>query len=124
MDASKIITRGFGRYSPMIISGTTEEQEVNRRVEIRMRKTPPSSAQLIITPQKAAVVEETPAPKAVLVRPARALPVEMLEVAPPPPPPLKALPAEGIPELPDVPRASPVEPVPPTAIPRAQQVEE
>jgi OOP family OmpA-OmpF porin len=124
MDASKIITRGFGRYSPMIISGTTEEQEVNRRVEIRMRKTPPSSAQLIIAPQKAAVVEDPLAPRAVLVKPARALPVEMLEEAPPSPSPLKALPADGIPELPEVPRASPVEPVPPTAIPRAQEVEE
>jgi OOP family OmpA-OmpF porin len=124
MDPAKIITRGFGRYSPMIISGSTEEQAVNRRVEIRMRKTPPSSAQLIIAPQKASVVVDPAAPKAVLVRPARALPVEMLEVAPPSPPPLKALPAEGIPELPEVPRASPVEPEPPAAIPRAQQVDE
>jgi outer membrane protein OmpA-like peptidoglycan-associated protein len=128
MDPSKIITRGFGRYSPMVITGTSAEQAVNRRVEIRMRKTPPSDAQLKITPRKAAVVEEPaaveePAPRAVLVKPVRAIPVEQLEVAPPPPP-LKAVPIEETPEAPQVPRAAPVELEPPAAIPRARQVEE
>jgi outer membrane protein OmpA-like peptidoglycan-associated protein len=122
MDPAKIITRGVGRYSPMVITGTTDEQAVNRRVEIRMRKTPPSSEQLKITPQKAAVVEEEPAPKAVLVKPARALRVEQIELEPPP----EAMPAEVIPELPPGLRASPVEPEPepPVAVPRALQVEE
>ncbi|MEO5715921.1 MAG: OmpA family protein [Luteolibacter sp.] len=121
MDASKIITRGFGRYEPLVITGTTEEQGVNRRVEIRMRKTPPTSEQRIIAPQKAAVIEEAPpeeapAPKAVLVKPKRALPVEE---APPEPTPPKAKPIEP-PPAPPVLRASPVEIE--EQIPRAQEI--
>jgi outer membrane protein OmpA-like peptidoglycan-associated protein len=100
MDVSKISTRGFGRYSPLVISGDNEQQAVNRRVEIRMRKTPPTAEQLKIVPKKAAVVEETPPPKAVLVTPRRALPVEE---RPAPPPPR----AQPIPE-PPAPRALPV----------------
>ncbi len=120
MDASKIITRGFGRYEPIVTTGSADEQAANRRVEIRMRKTPPTKEQLKIAPQKAAVIEEVPAPKAVLVKPNRALPVEVE-----PPPPLKAAPVEetpplrAVPAFPDVPRAAPVEPAPP----RAQAVE-
>ena len=114
MDAERISTRGFGRYEPLVISGTPEEQSANRRVEIRMRKTPPTEEQLKIVPKKATVIEEPPAPdpapappKAVLVKPKRALPVDtVIEEAPappranpvpesaPPPPPLKALPVE------------------------------
>jgi len=102
MDASKIVTRGFGRYEPIVTTGTSAEQAANRRVEIRMRKTPPTKAQLKIEPQKAAVIEEAPAPKAVLVKPLRALPIEE---APPP-------------------RATPAEVEAPRAIRRAQPVEE
>ncbi len=116
MDASKIITRGFGRYEPVVITGTAEEQSVNRRVEIRMRKTPPTKEQLKIAPPKAAVIEEAPAPKAVLVKPNRALPVEEA------PPPARATPVE-IPALPVLPRAIPVTPEIPRAVPRAQAVE-
>jgi hypothetical protein len=118
MDASKIITRGFGRYQPLVISGSVEEQAINRRVEIRMRKTPPTDGQMKITPKKAAVVEEPPPPKPVLAKPAkpvveevppkalmvkprRALPVEEQPAAPP----LKAQPVE---EPPAAPRAQPV----------------
>jgi outer membrane protein OmpA-like peptidoglycan-associated protein len=130
MDSSKIITRGFGRFEPLVIDGDVDAQAVNRRVEIRMRKTPPSEGQMIIAPQKAAIVEEPPAPpaqpvqvppvapiveeppppRAVLVKPKRALPVE--EPAPP-----RAAPVEE----PAAPRALPVE-VPET--PRALPVEE
>jgi OmpA-OmpF porin, OOP family len=125
MDASKIITRGYGRYQPLVIAGGVDEQAINRRVEIRMRKTPPSGEQMRITPQKAAVVEEAPAPepvrvqaprpvvveeppapRAVLVTPQRALPVEEEE---PPAPPLRALPVEDEPADPSAPRARPVE---------------
>lgn len=103
MDASRISTRGFGRYEPLVITGTPEEQAANRRVEIRMRKTPPTGEQLKIAPKKASVVEETPPPKAVLVKPKRALPVEEEPAAPratpvpeaaAPSPPLRALPVE------------------------------
>jgi outer membrane protein OmpA-like peptidoglycan-associated protein len=123
MDPSKIITRGFGRYEPIVTSGTQEEQSANRRVEIRMRKMPPTKEQMKIAPQKAEVIEEAPSPKAILVKPARALPIE----EPPPPkaapveetpPPLKAEPVPEFPELPAAPRAAPVE------APRAQAVEQ
>jgi outer membrane protein OmpA-like peptidoglycan-associated protein len=134
MDASKIITRGFGRFEPLVIAGDVNEQAINRRVEIRMRKTPPADGQLKITPQKAAIVEEPPAPppaepappaarpvveepppplppRAVLVKPQRALPLEE-EPAPPPPP--RAAPVEN----PDTLRALPVEvPESPRALP-------
>jgi len=130
MDASRIFTRGFGRFQPIVITGDADEQAINRRVEIRMRKTPPSGDQLTITPQRAPVVEAPPPPppppvpetappaeeeppRAVLVRPQRALPVEEA------PPPQRALPVE---QEPPPPRAQPVEP-PPTP-PRAQPVEE
>ncbi len=122
MDAAKISTRGFGRYEPLIIKGTSDEQSANRRVEIRMRNTPPTDAQLKITPQKATVIlddapiakpveESPPPPKAVLVKPARALPAEMLEQPP------------ELPFVPAAPRAIPAElPTPPPL--RAQPVEE
>jgi outer membrane protein OmpA-like peptidoglycan-associated protein len=99
MDRSKIITRGFGRYEPLIITGTAEEQSANRRVEIRMRKSPPTKAQMTVVPQKAAVIEESPAPapKAILVKPLRANPVEEFQ----------ELPEVEIPRA--IPRAQPVE---------------
>lgn len=126
VSADKIYTRGFGRFEPLVTTGTAEEQGVNRRVEIRMRKTPPDKEQLKVTPKVAPVVEETPPPKAVLVKPNRkptpqeiaappmkATPVE--EAPPTPPraapveekPPMRALPV--FPELPDAPKAQPVE---------------
>ncbi len=124
MDPSKIITRGFGRYQPIVISGTAEEQSANRRVEVRMRKTPPTKEQMQIEPQKASVIEEIPSPKAVLVKPNVARPVEEPPAPPmkatpvvePPAPPLKATPVKeapplrAIPAFPEIPRAEPVEP--------------
>ena len=82
MDASKISTRGFGRYEPIVTSGSRDEQGINRRVEIRMRPSPPTKEQLTIQPQKAAVVVDSPPPKAVEVKPERALPVEQDPPAP------------------------------------------
>jgi OmpA-OmpF porin, OOP family len=129
MDAAKIVTRGFGRYEPIVISGTPEEQAANRRVEVRMRKGPPTKDQMKVTPQKAAVVQEAPAPKPILVKPQRALPV--VEEAPPPPkaapvreaPPLRALPV--FPEIREIPKASAVvEDEIPLEVPRAQTVED
>lgn len=87
MDASKIRTRGFGRYQPLVIRGTSEEQAANRRVEIRMRSTPPSNDPATIAPRKAQVVEAPPAAEpsaAVLVKPKRAMPVvDEAEAEPP-----------------------------------------
>ncbi len=141
MDGSRISTRGYGRYQPIVTIGTPEEQTANRRVEIRMRKTPPTIEQAEIGPEKAAVIEPadpptvvpkatlsppvvpkaivtppTIAPKAVLVKPRRALPVEE-ELAPEPEPP-RANP------VPQVLKAVPIEPTPPAAIPLAEPVEE
>jgi outer membrane protein OmpA-like peptidoglycan-associated protein len=134
MDASKIITRGFGRYTPLVITGDEIEQAANRRVEIRMRKTPPTEEQMKIAPKKAEIIEEAPPEvppaaaivepvpplKAVLVKPRRALPLE-LEGSPPP---MKAEPVD--PSL-DIPIAEPVEEVeeiaPLPAVPRAAPVD-
>jgi len=117
MDASKIVTRGFGRFEPLVIAGDVGQQAVNRRVEIRMRKTPPTEAQMKIAPKKAAVIDKPPPPP----EPARAEPVPR-EEAPPPPKavlvkPLRVLPTEEPPL-----RAQPVEESPPPL--RARPVEE
>jgi outer membrane protein OmpA-like peptidoglycan-associated protein len=133
MDASKIITRGFGRYEPLVIAGTPDEQAANRRVEIRMRKSPPTKEQMQIAPMKAPVVEPAPAPqappveqappppKAMLVKPKRALPLE--ELAPPRAEPVvpRAEPVDGLQPLPEVPKASPVEQEPPPPPPAEVQ---
>jgi outer membrane protein OmpA-like peptidoglycan-associated protein len=83
MDAARISTRGFGRYEPLVIRGTAEEQALNRRVEIRMRKTPPPKDQLKITPKKAAVIEHAPPPKTETTPP----PPKGLPIKPKGPPP-------------------------------------
>jgi outer membrane protein OmpA-like peptidoglycan-associated protein len=134
MDAARISTRGFGRYEPLVIRGTAEEQALNRRVEIRMRKTPPPKDQLKITPKKAAVIEHAPPPKTETTPPPpKGLPIK--PKSPPPvaedpvppraePAPPRAAPVIDFPPLPDVPKATPVEPAPPIATPRAEPVRE
>lgn len=129
-DPDKIITRGYGRFQPIIVSGDKDQQASNRRVEIKMRKTPPAEEQMKIAPPKAAVVpeemppaparptlppEEMPAPpRAQLVRPSpeRARMLEERVVRPQPPSP----------EEPMAPRATPVEQPAPVAPPRAKPV--
>ncbi len=79
MDSKRIIARGFGRREPIIKSGDADSQAPNRRVEIRMRKTPPGiGAQADAQPN----AEPKPAPElkaeaseAVLIKPRRARPV-------------------------------------------------
>lgn len=110
MDASKIITRGFGRYEPIITTGDAQEQSINRRVEIRMRKTPPTKEQMKIEPQKASVIEETPSPKAVLVKPQRALPVEEAPPLPKAAPVEESPPLRAQPAFPEIRRAIPIDP--------------
>jgi outer membrane protein OmpA-like peptidoglycan-associated protein len=102
MDASKIITRGFGRFEPLVITGDAVQQAANRRVEIRMRKSPPTEAQMKIAPKKAAVIEEAPPPKPEVTEPAIPVPPKAVLVKP-----LRALPVEETPP-PAVPRAEPV----------------
>lgn len=130
MDASRIITRGFGRFQPLVTTGSVEEQEVNRRVEIRMRKEPPADDQMSIQPQKAAIIEETPPPAPAMPQvvnpapvenaPPRAVLVKPKRVWPEAQPPAAALRAVPI-EEPPAPRALPIEESPP---PRANPVAE
>jgi outer membrane protein OmpA-like peptidoglycan-associated protein len=151
MDADKIIPRGKGEFEPLIAGGSVAEQAPNRRVEIRMRKEPPPAepdrpiprAEPAPAPAPAATTPaprakpappeaEEPPPRAVPVKPPRALPVEEEPPTPPKaePAPPKAEPVEELPELPSAPKAEPVDPndpveVPrPAAVPRAEAVEE
>lgn len=133
LDGARIVPRGYGIAKPLVPSGTVEEQAPNRRVEIRMRRTPPPaqvSAPIQTKPQT------TPPPATpqnpVRVKPMRALPVEedpptrapqaasqpapkarMVDEAPAPAPPPRAKPVEE-----DPPKAEPVEEEPPKATER------
>ncbi len=134
MDGNKIITRGMGKTSPIVISGTQEEQSINRRVELKMRKTlPPAVDPIKTTPLKALPIDgleapvlpspvEPAPPKATLVKPQRALPVEELPNNPPRAKPVQETPpprAAAIIEEPAPPRV--LEETPPL---RAEAVEE
>jgi len=91
LDGNRIIVRGYGKSKPKVLEGTIEEQAINRRVDILMRR-------------------QAPADAPVLVKPARAIPIEGGVVDSEPATPLRAVPVE--PELPDAPeealRAVPV----------------
>lgn len=115
MDPKRIIARGLGRAQPLVNTGDAQAQAPNRRVEIRMRKTPPgavpagANAEPLETP--AAVAEPEP-PRAVLIKPRRAQPVEEPRVEAPK---ANVVTPEG------TPRARPVLPESP---PRAEPVAE
>lgn len=112
MNPDRIITRGYGKSQPLVMDGDADQQAPNRRVEIRMRKTPPADEPIRVTPKARPVPEptRTPAPepepappKAILVKP---------NIVPDPP---RATP---VPEEPEVLRATPVdEPPAPRALP-------
>lgn len=141
-DPEKIITRGYGRFQPIITSGDQDQQAPNRRVEIKMRKTPPTEEQMKITPPKAAVVpeqmppppapvQEPAPPKAQLIKPSpevtRRLEGRIIRPeTPEAPAPPKATPVmQDTPTEPVAPRATPVEPEMPVAPPaKAIPVEE
>ena len=98
MDAAKISTRGFGRFHPLVTRGSTEEQAIHRRVELRMRKPPPTDEPLEITSQKAVAVEDSPPPAKAVVAddppPAKAVVVEdspAKAIVEEPPPPAKVV---------------------------------
>ena len=131
MKADKIITTGLGKKFPIVMSGTEQEQSINRRVEIKMRKTPPSDrGALVAPPLKAQPVVEPLAPskppappKAILVKPKRAIPVE----EDPPPPQAKPVVEEEIPPTAKVIEEEQEPPAPPereASPPRAEPVEE
>ncbi|GAA5129624.1 OmpA family protein [Luteolibacter yonseiensis] len=122
INPDKIITRGFGRYQPIITSGTPDEQSANRRVEIRMRKTPPTKEQMKVEPQKATVIEEAPSPKAVLVKPKIPMPVQEAPPSPPKAAPVETPAPKAAPvEMPAPPKAAPIQEAP--AVPKAAPVE-
>ncbi len=106
MDPDRIVTRGYGKTQPLVTEGDADAQAPNRRVEIKMRKTPPTDEPIKITP-KAMPVEPAP-PKAILIKP---------KVKPEPEPPKAMI----IPERePEVLKAQPVEedaPAPLRALP-------
>jgi outer membrane protein OmpA-like peptidoglycan-associated protein len=113
MNPERIITRGFGETQPLVEEGDADTQAPNRRVEIRMRKTPPPNTPIKVTPRAQPVVEETPPPpappKAILVKP-KITPPRALVIpeAPEDPEVLRAVPVEE--EAPPALRAIPVEP--------------
>jgi outer membrane protein OmpA-like peptidoglycan-associated protein len=123
LDGSKIITRGYGKMKPLVATGSVEQQSLNRRVEIKMRKTQPTEADAPHPPvARAAVVnEEPPPPRAVLVKPSRVPTAEDIQaprataVPEKPATPQRAIPVEEAPP----PAATPVEENPPSSPPRA-----
>lgn len=105
MDPDRIITRGYGKSQPLVISGDAAAQAPNRRVEIKMRKTPPPNVPIKVTP-KVLPVEEgiTPVPD-----PPKAVPVKPAPREDPAPPRALIVPPRAEP-VDEVPRALPVEP--------------
>ncbi|MBK1835642.1 OmpA family protein [Roseibacillus ishigakijimensis] len=114
LEGDRIIVRAYGSSQPKVLEGSIEEQAINRRVDILMRKEIPEEVTLPAPvqpvparrdpveapPLRALRVEEEPAPAAE-EQPLKALPVE----EEPEQKPLRALPVEeGTPQ-----RALPVE---------------
>lgn len=127
MDGDKILTRGKGKLEPLVKSGSADEQAPNRRVEIRMRKTPPPPEPKRPTTRAATapLTAGTPPPQTQTPPPPpRATPVPKEE-----PEPKEAL-RRATPVPVELPKATPVElPDPaeelrPLEIPRAQAIDE
>ena len=107
MNPERIITRGYGKTQPLVTTGDADAQAPNRRVEIRMRKTPPPYEPVKVMPKAKPVVEEPAPPKAILVKPNVTPAPPKATVIPEPSGILRAQPVD---EEPVVPRALPVEP--------------
>jgi len=95
LDPKMIVIRPFGKTSPIVPTGSKEEQAPNRRVDIKMRKTQPGAikrpVKMLVKPGKAQIIPEAePIPKAQIVPEEEAIPK-----------------AKIIPE--EIPRAVPVE---------------
>lgn len=97
LNGDRIIPRGHGKARPLVSSGSVEEQAPNRRVEIRMRRTPPPAEAIVMEkPQTPAPPKESPAPN-----PAPA-------PAPPPKDPVVVKPMRALPVVEDAPKAKPI----------------
>ncbi|MGJ8657233.1 MAG: OmpA family protein [Akkermansiaceae bacterium] len=120
----RLFVRGLGKSQPIVLTGNQDEQAVNRRVEIKMRKNSPPEYR-----GREFGVEDKPVVRQPrIIKPLRdpnqeALPSSGNETIVDSPPPPRAVPVEDddpqslvdplIPSLPD----DPVEPAPPKAIP-------
>ena len=103
LDSTHIIVRACGRSKPKVQEGDQDQQAINRRVDILMRKQ--------IPPEEVVPVRVTPRVRPPVAVPPKALPVPEEPPAPPP------APAQPVPEEPP-PRAIPVEEeIPPRAVP-------
>jgi len=108
LDSTHIIVRACGRSKPKVQEGDQDQQALNRRVDILMRKQ--------IPPEEVVPVRVTPR-----VRPPVAVPPKALPVPEEPPAPPTA-PAQPVPEEPP-PRAIPVEEeIPPRAVPIPERI--
>lgn len=108
LDSTHIIVRAYGRSKPKVQEGDQDQQAINRRVDILMRKQ--------IPPEEVVPVRVTPR-----VRPPVAVPPKALPVPEEPPAPPTA-PAQPVPEEPP-PRAIPVEEeIPPRAVPIPERI--
>ncbi len=108
LDSTHIIVRACGRSKPKVQEGDQDQQAINRRVDILMRKQ--------IPPEEVVPVRVTPR-----VRPPVAVPPKALPVPEEPPAPPTA-PAQPVPEEPP-PRAIPVEEeIPPRAVPIPERI--
>lgn len=112
MDSEKIHTRGYGKSSPIVLEGDEEAQAINRRVEIRMRNTPPPAAPETSRPE---IQERPPAPSQPIAPPAP----QAIPVIPPAAVPVKETPPAAVPVEETPPAAVPVEESPPIALPVA-----
>ncbi|MBK1882764.1 OmpA family protein [Luteolibacter pohnpeiensis] len=134
MKGDRIITRGFGKASPLVTGGDVDQQAPNRRVEIRMRKNaPPPEVKIEPTPTPETEVSQAPEPqpetppKAILVKPNKTYPDRQVIKEPVPP---RAVPVEENQVNPAAPESEPVPPKaqpvedPDTVPPRATPVEE
>ncbi len=109
LDSTHIIVRAYGHSRPKVLEGDQNQQAINRRVDILMRKQ--------IPPEEVIPVRVTPKLPPPAPVPPRALPIPEEEPAPPPPAPAQALPEEP------PPRAVPVEEdVPPRAVPIPEDI--
>lgn len=108
LDSTHIIVRAYGRSKPKVQDGDQDQQAINRRVDILMRKQ--------IPPEEVVPVRVTPRVPPPVSVPPKALPVPEEPPAPPP------TPAQPVPEeLP--PRAIPVEEeIPPRAVPIPERI--
>ena len=125
LDGGKIITRGYGKMRPLVASGTVEQQALNRRVEIKLRKTQPTEADAPHPVARAVPAnEDLPPPRAVLVKPARVPAVDEIRAPRATIVTEKhAVPQRAIPVgEPAPPAARPVEDEPPRSPPRALPV--